>query len=160
MQQLHISRGYRARKRGIMIKFDYISNVEHDFNLPMRATGGASGYDFCAPEDVVIKAGEWVVIPTHVRWICDDRTKWLMLMPRSGYGFKYRFRLANTVGNIDSDYWHSDNEGHIMAKVTADVDMVIKKGDRFMQGVICSCAFTDDDCAEGERNGGFGSTGK
>ena len=142
-----------------MIKFEHISCYNNEIvQLPTRATKGSSGYDFYAPERYEIHAGEQVLIPTGIRFITDEQV-WLMCMPRSGLGFKYGMRLLNTVGNIDSDYWHSDNEGHIMAKITADKDFVIEKGDRFMQGVILPYLVTNNDSANGERNGGFGSTG-
>ena len=35
-------------------------------------------------------------------------------------GLKFRLQLNNTVGIIDSDYYNSDNEGHIFAKLTND----------------------------------------
>ena len=44
----------------------------------------------------------------------------LQCYPRSGLGFKFRLQLNNTVGIIDSDYYNSDNEGHIFAKITND----------------------------------------
>ena len=44
----------------------------------------------------------------------------LGIYPRSGQGFKYGIKLANTVGIIDSDYYHSDNEGHIFIKFVND----------------------------------------
>ena len=45
------------------------------------------------------------------RWI-----EWVLkCYPRSGLGFKFRPQLNNTVGDIDSDYFYSDNEGHIFA---------------------------------------------
>jgi dUTP pyrophosphatase len=82
-------------------------------------------------------------------------------MPRSGLGFKYGVRLANTIGNIDSDYWQSDNEGHIMLKIVAAKDFSIKKGDRIAQGVILPYFTVDDDePLSNKRNGGFGSTDK
>lgn len=142
-----------------MINFDYVKDDELvEFSLPTRATVGASGYDFYAPEEYHIKKGEFTTIETGVRFITDEKV-WLMCIPRSGFGFKYGMRLINTIGNIDSDYWHSDNKGHIVAKITAEVDFVIHKGERFMQGVIVPYYTTDDDCASGLRNGGFGSTG-
>lgn len=142
-----------------MIKFDYVKNYDSSIvSLPRRATQGSSGYDFYAPERYEIHAGEPVLISTGIRFITDEKV-WLMCMPRSGLGFKYGARLLNTIGNIDSDYWHSDNEGHIMAKIIADKDFVIEKGDRFMQGVIVPYIITDDDCTIENRNGGFGSTG-
>ena len=45
----------------------------------------------------------------------------LMMFPRSGLGFKYRLQLNNTVGIIDSDYYDSDNEGHIFIKITITI---------------------------------------
>lgn len=41
----------------------------------------------------------------------------LKCYPRSGLGFKYRLQLNNTVGIIDSDYFYSDNEGHIFQRL-------------------------------------------
>ena len=88
----------------------------------------------------------------------------LKLYPRSGLGFKYRLQLNNTVGIIDSDYYYSDNEGHIFAKVTNDSNegktVTINKGEGFMQGIFLEYGITVDDDADGVRNGGFGSTSK
>ena len=44
------------------------------------------------------------------------------MLSRSGLGFKFRLQLNNTVGIIDSDYFYSDNEGHIFAKLTNDTN--------------------------------------
>lgn len=86
----------------------------------------------------------------------------LKLYPRSGLGFKYRLQLNNTVGIIDSDYFYSDNEGHIFAKITNDSNegktIKIARGEGFMQGIFIEYGITLDDCADGVRNGGFGST--
>ena len=61
------------------------------------------------------------------------------------------------------DYYFADNEGHIMAKITNDSrdgkDMKLTAGDRFMQGIFLPFGVTYTDEAEGERTGGFGSTG-
>ena len=131
--------------------------------MPRRMTKGSCGYDFVAPEDIEIKAGEWTTISTGV---CFDGSEqptfdgavysdWFMLIaPRSSYGIKYGFRLANTVGIIDKDY-----RDPIMAKVTADVSMTIKKGDRFMQGIILPYGkISNEVTPEDERIGGIGST--
>jgi dUTP pyrophosphatase len=71
--------------------------------------------------------------------------------------------MDNTVGIIDSDYYGSDNEGHIMARLTNDSrsgrTLELKAGTAFMQGVFVSFGITIDDDAAAERNGGFGSTG-
>jgi dUTP pyrophosphatase len=70
-------------------------------------------------------------------------------------------RLANTVGIIDSDYYFSDNEGHIMAKIAVEGDqpVLLKVGERFMQGIFIPYGITYTDKATEVRNGGFGSTG-
>ena len=86
----------------------------------------------------------------------------LKLYPRSGLGFKFRLQLNNTVGIIDSDYYNSDNEGHIFIKVTNDSNegktVEIPAGSGFAQGIFVEYGITLDDEADGVRNGGFGST--
>ena len=88
----------------------------------------------------------------------------LCLYPRSGLGFKYRLQLNNTVGIIDSDYFDSDNEGHIFAKITNDSNedkvLEVKEGTGFMQGIFMQYGITEDDDVTEIRNGGFGSTTK
>lgn len=41
-----------------------------------------------------------------------------------------------------------------------DQDIQIKKGDVVGQGIFYQYLTTDEDCAQGERIGGFGSTSK
>lgn len=131
--------------------------------LPSRATSGSSGYDFKAPFGFSLQPGETIVIPTGIR-VQIDEGWWLMCMPKSGHGFKYRAQLDNTIGNIDSDYYGSDNEGHIMAKITNDGHqdkiMIVGPAQGFIQGVFVPYGITVDDNADGVRNGGFGSTEK
>jgi len=129
--------------------------------LPVRATTGSAGYDFYLPFDLELAPGESAKIPTGIRARMEQG--WvLLLFPRSGLGFKYRLQLNNTVGVIDSDYYGSDNEGHIFAAITNDTNtgrvLSLKAGDAFMQGVFVPFGITESDCAEARRNGGFGST--
>ena len=88
----------------------------------------------------------------------------LAVFPRSGLGFKFRLQLNNTVGIIDSDYYFSDNEGHIFVKLTNDSNegkvVDLKEGDAFAQGIFLPYGITEDDDVTASRNGGFGSTGK
>ena len=137
--------------------------VYENLKLPARATGGSAGYDFFAPVDLTLAPGESVKIPTGVRVRMDS--EWLLsCYPRSGLGFKYRLQLDNTVGIIDSDYYYSDNEGHIFAKLTNDTKegktVRIEAGSGFMQGIFLEYGITLDDDATEIRNGGFGSTTK
>ena len=86
----------------------------------------------------------------------------LKLYPRSGLGFKYYTRIANTIGVIDSDYYFSDNEGHIFVKLRneGDKDLNIKQGEAFCQMIFMPFLLVDGDDFENgnNRNGGFGST--
>ena len=138
-------------------------DIYQEIKLPRRATAGSAGYDFFAPVDVTLKPGETIKIPTGIR--VEMEQEWVLkCYPRSGLGFKYRLQLNNTVGIIDSDYFYSDNEGHMFAKITNDSNeertVKIKKGDGFMQGIFVEYGITVDDDVTDVRNGGFGSTTK
>lgn len=140
-----------------------IRHVYESLLLPRRATAGSAGYDFYMPVTVTLSPGETIKIPTGVRvWMEPD---WVLkCYPRSGLGFKYRLQLNNTVGIIDSDYYDSDNEGHIFAKLTNDTNeektVELQCGTGFMQGIFVEYGITVDDDVTAIRNGGFGSTTK
>ena len=130
-------------------------------SLPKRATSGSAGYDFFAPKEYTLLPGETVKIPTGIRVKIDDG--WVLtIFPRSSLGFKYKLRLDNTVGIIDSDYYYAENEGHIFIKLTncGDKPLTIEKGKAFAQGVFLEYGITYDDESVGVRTGGFGSTDK
>jgi len=154
---------FEAFNKGCIETFDDAFNIQdaydYDLSLPIRKTKGSAGYDFLMPFSLVVCAGETVTFPTGIRCKMKGGTV-LLLMPRSSLGFKYGFRLENTIGVIDSDYYYSDNEGHIRAKFTnnSDKDLTLNVGDAYMQGIFVNFGITEDDEADGIRNGGFGST--
>ena len=131
--------------------------------MERRATKYSAGYDFYSPFDFTLNPGETIKIPTGIRAKMREDYA-LFLLPRSGLGFKYRLQLNNTIGLIDADYFYSDNEGHIFAKITNDSNegkvISVKKGEAFIQGVFLSYGITEDDEVNSIRNGGFGSTSK
>ena len=140
-----------------------IKLIYDSLKLPKRATKGSAGYDFFAPFKISLKPGETIKVPTGIRSYMEEN--WVLkLYPRSGLGFKYRLQLNNTVGIIDSDYYYSDNEGHIFAKITNDSNenktLEIEAGQGFMQGIFVEYGITFDDDSTSIRNGGFGSTTK
>ncbi len=159
---------YEQFKEGYLYSFgdakdEEIREIYEEIKLPRRATSGSAGYDFFTPVPLKIAPGETVKIPTGIRVEMEEN--WvLMCYPRSGLGFKYRLQLNNTVGIIDSDYFYSDNEGHIFSKLTNDsnegktVDLEV--GSAFMQGVFMEYGITMDDEVTDIRNGGFGSTSR
>ena len=139
-----------------------LNGLDGDYNcikLPVRATKGSAGYDFYSPVNVVIKPNEDIRIPTGIRCKIDEGYV-LNLYPRSSLGFKYQMGLLNTVGIIDSDYYNADNEGHIMVGVInrGNKDLVIQKGDRFVQGLFTRYYLAFEEENNKERHGGFGST--
>lgn len=142
---------------------DTVTKMYEQIELPRRATAGSAGYDFFTPFAFTLKPHETIKIPTGIR--AKMNIDWVLkLYPRSGLGFKYRLQLNNTVGIIDSDYYDSDNEGHIFAKITNDSntgeDLHLDAGAGFMQGIFLEYGITEDDDASDIRNGGFGSTNK
>ena len=142
---------------------DESKRIYEDIKLPLRATKYSAGYDFYSPFDFTLNPGETIKIPTGIRAKMREDYA-LFLLPRSGLGFKYRLQLNNTIGLIDADYFYSDNEGHIFAKITNDSNegkvISVKKGEAFIQGVFLSYGITEDDEVNTIRNGGFGSTSK
>lgn len=138
-----------------------ITELYEDICLPKRATAGSAGYDFFAPFNLTLAPGQGIKIPTGVKVNIEEG--WVLkCYPRSGMGSKYRLQLDNTVGIIDSDYYYSDNEGHIFVKLTNDSRsgkiLKVNKGDAFMQGIFSEYGITYDDDVKAIRNGGFGST--
>ena len=143
------------------IDMDDVKNIYDDINLPVRATSGSAGYDFKSPITFKLKPGSTIKIPTGIKVEIDDG--WVLkCYPRSGLGFKYKMRMANVVPIIDSDYYYSDNEGHIFLKLSneGEKDISINSGDKIIQGVFVPYGITYDDCVNKTRNGGVGSTGK
>ena len=143
------------------IEEEKIKEAYDGVRLPQRATAGSAGYDFYTPVSIVLHPGKTVKIPTGIRVEMEEN--WVLkCYPRSGLGFKYRLQLNNTVGIIDSDYFYSDNEGHIFAKITNDSNedktLTIPADTGFMQGIFVEYGITVDDEVSEIRNGGFGST--
>ena len=145
-------------KPGLINYEDSIKELYNNVKLPKRSTIGSAGYDFVSPINVDLMGTS--LIPTGIRAQMPQHIV-LMMYPRSGLGFKTGVRLANSTGVIDSDYYYSDNEGHIMIKlVEGFADLHINAGDRIAQGIFMPYLIADDDDAVGVRKGGFGSTGK
>lgn len=135
-----------------------------NINLPVRKTKYSAGYDVEAAEDCVIPPFQLGQKPTLVKtgikaYMPGD--EYLMLCNRSSNPGKKGLVLANGVGIIDSDYYENpDNDGAFMYAFYnyLDKEIEIKKGDVIGQAIFRKFLVADDDNAEGERVGGFGST--
>ena len=92
---------------------------------------------------------------------CLSPNTYLQLSVRSSCPLKYWLIMANGVGIIDADYYNNpDNEGEIFFQLInlSPYDIQLHKGDIIGQGIILPYQITDNDNAQGERVGGFGST--
>ena len=134
-------------------------DIYNEITLPKRATKGSAGYDFVCPIDITIKQGEMLKIPSGIRCYIENSYV-LNIYPRSSLGFKYQMMLANTTGIIDSDYYSAKNEGHIIIALVnkGDKDIILKKGERFVQGIFFKFYMVDEEEVETKRIGGFGSS--
>ena len=144
-------------------KKDISDNKElyESFLLPKRSTKNSAGYDFKALTSFTLKKGERKKIPLGVKASLEN-DEVLMIVVRSGMGFKYNIRLCNQVGIIDSDYYNnSSNEGHIWICLEneGEEDYSINEGDNICQGIFVKYLTVDnEEDVITKRNGGFGST--
>ena len=139
---------------------------DKEINLPIRKTKYSAGYDVEAAENIIIPAFKPGMKPTLVKTGIKaymGNNEYLMLANRSSNPGKKGLILANSVGIVDKDYYENpDNDGHIMFAFfnIKDEDVEIKKGDCIGQAIFMPFLVVDGDVADGERIGGFGSTGK
>ncbi len=157
-----------TRNRGFELVSKYISEAEfRQFKEPARATKFSACYDIFnnTNTDITILPGELSsAITTNLKaYMNDDEV--LMAYVRSGHGFKYSVRLANSTGIIDKDYYNNEkNEGEIFVKFhnQGPTTLVIKQGEAMAQFMFQKYLVTDNDSdtVGGIREGGFGSTSK
>ena len=137
-----------------------------NINLPIRKTKYSAGYDIEAAEYTIVPSFKKGSNPTLIKtglkaYMQDD--EYLMLCNRSSNPKKKGLILANSVGIVDKDYYgNTDNDGHIMFAFynIKEEDIEIKKGEAIGQAIFQKYLVVDNDNAEGERSGGFGSTNK
>jgi len=141
-----------------------IKKLNENAEIPKRATNGSAGYDLCAciEEDVVIKKGQIVKIPTGISAEINTNEAALMIYARSGLASKNGVTLVNCVGVVDSDY-----RGEIVVPLInlGNDDYIIEKGARIAQLVVTPVLLPEieeaSELSETSRGfGGFGSTGK
>ena len=160
-QKVSLNQYVNDMKKNFDFNEEQLNQLYENILLPKRATVGSAGYDFKLPLDIIIKPNETLKIPTGIR-VKMESNYVLLLLPRSSLGFKYRMQLDNTVGVIDSDYYNSDNEGHIILKISNDTKenkvLQLEANKGICQGIFFEYGITIDDDTVEERNGGFGST--
>lgn len=148
-----------------------IKKIHPDAIIPEYKTEGSSGFDLHALEEIVINTQETVLIRTGLA-IQVPKNYEIQIRPRSGLSLKTSLRISNSPGTIDSDFLGevkiiATNTGIIHENVFTDYinhSIIVKKGDRIAQGVICPVIRAEfeeveilDETERGDK--GFGSTG-
>lgn len=155
-----------------------------DAKIPTYANIGDAGLDLYALDDYTINPGETKLIPTGIK-VAIPRGYELQVRPKSGRALKTKLRVANTPGTIDAGYrdeigvivenveapikditYDFDDNGNIIIKsILHGSPFYIEKGTKFAQLIlneVPTASFvevTDIHEIEGDRNGGFGSSG-
>jgi dUTP pyrophosphatase len=133
-----------------------------DIKLPKRATSKSAGYDIFSTANLTLEMSEEALVPCGFKvYMQEDEV--FKIFPRSGLGFKYFMRLANTIGIIDADYYNNvGNEGHCFVKIRNEGvrRLEIHIGDAIAQGIFSKFLKADNDETTAVRSGGIGSTSK
>lgn len=101
------------------------------------------------------------LVSTGLKCKMEDN-EYLQIVARSSTPLKYWLVVANAPGIVDADYYNNpDNEGEIFVQIINFSPFAIKlnKGDKIAQGIVSRYYTVEDDVRNGERTGGFGSTG-
>lgn len=128
--------------------------------VPSRATDGSAGYDLCADEDMLVRAGGRRLVSTGVAMAIPHGYEG-QVRPRSGLAYKHGVTVLNSPGTIDSDY---RGEVKVLLHNTAPTDFTVRRGMRIAQIVFAkheqpAFFITDGDLPDTTRKGGFGHTG-
>ena len=117
--------------------------------------------DLRASEDVVLKKGEFKLIPLGIAMELPKGYE-AHVVPRSSTFKNFGLIMTNSVGIIDNSYCGDDDMWHF--PVIAMRDIEIHKNDRICQFRIMrnqpEIVFHEVKKLEGNDRGGFGSTGK
>ena len=149
--------------------------------IPQYAHISDSGVDVYALDDITVKPGETVLVPTGIKVALPAGYE-LQVRPKSGRCLKTKLRVANTPGTIDQGYRDEikviienvesrikditiDEEGKVTS-ILYGGDFTIGKGEKFCQLVLAEVpkiAFYRVDSVleidKEDRGGGFGSSG-
>lgn len=141
-----------------------VKKLDPRANLPVYATSGAARFDFFAFDIADVRPRARTVIFRTGLAFEIPFAKEMVIMGRSGLGFKHNIRLANCEGVIDSDY-----RDEVMIALTADSDegfaqlVALRPGDRIAQGKIQDAERVEfrekTALSQTSRTGGFGSSG-
>jgi len=117
--------------------------------------------DLRAAEDVVMKAGDFKLIPLGVAMELPEGYE-ALVAPRSSTFKNFGIIMANSIGIIDESYCGDNDEWHFPAYALEDT--VIRKNERICQFRIIEhqpmVHFVEVEHLNSEDRGGLGSTGR
>jgi dUTP pyrophosphatase len=140
----------------------FVETCHPEAKLPAYANPTDAGADIFLVEDVLWQAHETKVLKTGLKVAIPEGWE-IQMRPRSGLSLKSPLRLPNSPATIDTGY---RNEIGVIIQNTSDKEFSMKKGDRIAQMLIARSPMIEwvktESVAnhEGDRGGGFGSTGK
>ena len=139
-----------------IIKIKYLKDIQkiERFNV-------GDWIDLRAAEDVVMKAGEYRMIPLGVAMELPYGYE-ALVAPRSSTFRKYGIMLANSIGIIDEAYKGDNDEWNFLAYAVKDTK--IHKNERICQFRIIQhqplIHLLEVESLGNEDRGGIGSTGR
>ena len=139
-----------------------ITKLNENAIIPTYGSDYAAGADLyaCIEENIIIKKGETVFVPTGLSMEIPDGLAGL-IYARSGLACKKGLAPANKVGVVDSDY-----RGEIIVALHnhSKENYELQNGERIAQMVFTPYfkgIFKEEKLSSTKRgSGGFGSTGK
>ena len=138
------------------IKIKYVRDIE-----PIKMLECGDWIDLRCAEEVVLKAGEYKMIPLGVAMELPKGYEALVL-PRSSTFKKYGVILVNSMGVIDESYCGDSDEWNFLAYALRDT--VIPKNERICQFRIMEhqppVTMVEVDFLGNPNRGGVGSSGR
>ena len=140
----------------LTIKIKYLRDIQkiEKFNV-------GDWVDLRAAEDIVMKAGEYKMIPLGVAMELPNGYE-ALVAPRSSTFIKYDILLANSIGIIDETYKGDNDEWHFPALAVNDT--IIHKNERICQFRIIEhqplFILKEVESLNNPNRGGIGSTGR
>jgi dUTP pyrophosphatase len=141
----------------------YYTNTNETLPQPEYAYITDSGFDLRSTEELIIKAGERVLIGTGLSFDIPDGYE-IQVRSKSGLALKQGLMVLKSPGTVDFGY---NSEVKVIIFNTSKEDVVINLGQKIAQAVLCpvvcgkwvNLVKTDKIDDKDRNNNGFGSTG-
>lgn len=143
------------------LKIEYLDNYQQSWGKITKAHDSDAGFDLRAaiPSKILLMPSAFIKIPLGIATEFDEGYE-AQLRARSGLAAKFGIGLVNGIGTIDAGY--RGEWAVVLYNYSMDV-FCIQPGDRICQVVFNHLPHIDIEEGpvgdDGNRNGGFGSTG-